>query len=116
MLLLGARKRLITAIAGCLGGLPVLVAIAALLSQPAWVSQGSAATAADGLQGLAVGYNLLVLLLLLLPTVKQWGPKAASLGAWCGGVTGVLVSAGVAGLCLGTPYCLHVQASVSAMQ
>lgn len=108
LLLLGTRKRLVTAAAGLTCSMPVLVAIAALLSQPAWVGQGSARVAADGLQGLAAGFNLLVLLLLLLPSVRQWGPKAVAVGVWSGAAAGLVLCSGVAALCFGTPYCLHV--------
>lgn len=107
LLLLSSRKRLITATAGLISSMPVLVAIAALLSQPEWVGQGSARIAADSLQGLAAGFNMLVLLLLLLPSVRQWGPKAAAVGCWSGAAAGVVLCAGVAALCFGTPYCLH---------
>lgn len=113
LLLLGTRRRLVTAVAGLTCSTPVLVAIAALLSQPAWVGQGSARVAADGLQGLAAGFNLLVLLLLLLPSVKQWGPKAVSVGVWSGAAVGLLLCSGVAALCFGTPYCLHVHPTAS---
>jgi hypothetical protein len=93
----------------------VLVAIAALLSQPEWIGQGSARVAADSLQGLTAGFNMLVLLLLLLPAVRQWGPKAAAAGAWGGAAVGLVLCGGVAALCFGTPYCLHVhQSSVGA--
>lgn len=114
LLLSSTRKHAVTAAAACVSSMPVVVAIAALLSQPAWISQGSARVAADGLQGLAAGFNLLVLLLLLLPTVRQWGPKAASVGAWGGAVGGCAVLALVAGLCFGTPYCLRVYAPAGA--
>lgn len=114
MLLLGSRKRLVVAASGLTCSLPLLVAIAALLSQPAWVGQGSARVAADGLQGLAAGFNLLVLLLLLLPTVRQWGPKAAAVGLWSGAGAGVVLCAGVSVLCLSTPYCMHVYPAAAA--
>jgi hypothetical protein len=107
LLLLSSHKRLITATAGLISSMPVLVAIAALLSQPEWVGQGSARVAADSLEGLAAGFNMLVLMLLLLPSVRQWGPKAAAVGSWSGAAAGVVLCAGVAALCFGTPYCLH---------
>jgi hypothetical protein len=114
LLLSSHKQRTVTAAAALVSSVPVFVAVAALLSQPAWVSQGSARVAADSLQGLAAGYNLLVLLVLLLPAVKRWGPKAVAAGAWGGAATGLVVCAGVAGLCLGTPYCLHVHSTVAA--
>jgi hypothetical protein len=113
-LLLSTRTRLLTAAAGALSSLPVFVAFAALLSQPVWVGQGSARIAADGLQGLAAGFNVYVLLLLLLPTVRRLGPKAAGAGVWVGAGAGLALCACLAGLCIGTPYCLHVQAASSS--
>lgn len=115
LLLLSGRCGLITAAAALMSSMPVLVAIAALLSQPEWIGQGSARAAADSLQGLTAGFNMLVLLLLLLPAVRQWGPKAAAAGAWGGALVGLVLCGGVAALCFGTPYCLHVhQPSVGA--
>jgi hypothetical protein len=113
-LLLSTRTRLLTAAAGLLSSLPVVVTFAALLSQPVWVGQGSARVAADGLQGLASGFNVFVLLLLLLPTVRRLGPKAAGVGMWVGAGAGLMLCACVAGMCFGTPYCLHVQAASSS--
>lgn len=111
LLLLSGRHGLITAAAGLTSSMPVLVAIAALLSQPEWIGQGSARVAADSLQGLTAGFNMLVLLLLLLPAVRQWGPKATAAGAWGGAAVGLILCGGVAALCFATPYCLHVHQS-----
>lgn len=106
--LLGARRVHVGCAAGLVACMPVAVAVAALLSQPAWVQQGSARAAADGLQGLTTGFSGHVLLLLLLPLVRRWGTThPATESAWWGGVgAGVVLCLGLAGLCTATPYCL----------
>lgn len=108
LLLLGQRRMIVATCAGLISVLPILAAVAALLSQPEWVQQGSARVAADSLQGLAAGYSTYVLLLLLLPMVRQWGSRAAGLSLWGGAAAGCLVCLALKALCASTPYCLHV--------
>jgi hypothetical protein len=107
--LLGHRMRLIGAAAALVSSTPVLVAVLALLFQPGWVQEGSAFAAADSVQGLSVGYNVFVLLALLLPMGKRWGPKKCTVGFACGVGCGVLLSCVLGLLCMASPYCLHVR-------
>ncbi|WIA17288.1 hypothetical protein OEZ85_014156 [Tetradesmus obliquus] len=107
--LLGHRMRLIGAAASLICSMPVLVAVLALLFQPAWVQEGSAFAAADSVQGLTIGFNLFVLLVLVLPMGKRWGPKKCSVGVACGVGCGVLLSGLLGLLCMASPYCLHVR-------
>jgi hypothetical protein len=107
--LLGHRIKLIGAAASLVSSMPLFVAVLALLFQPGWVQQGSAFAAADSVQGLSVGYNLFVLLALVLPIGKRWGPTKCSAGVACGVVCGVLTSGVLGLLCAASPYCLHVR-------
>ncbi|KAF6257228.1 ZIP family transporter [Scenedesmus sp. NREL 46B-D3] len=107
--LLGHRVRLIGAAASLISTTPMIVAVLALLFQPGWVQQGAASAAADSVQGLSVGYNLFVLLALVLPMGKRWGPKRCSMGVACGVGCGVLLSGVLGLLCWASPYCLHVR-------
>lgn len=108
--LLGHRSRLVGAAAALVSSMPLLVAVLALLFKPAWVQQGAAFAAADNMQGLLAGFNLFVLLLLVLPMGNRWGPRKCSLGVACGLGWGVAVSGVLALLCALSPYCLHVRA------
>jgi hypothetical protein len=102
------RSLHIAAAAAGVSAVPVCVAVAALLSQPSWVQQGSAAAAADSLQGLAAGFNAYVLLLLLLPLSRRIGPpRGVRAACWVGAAAGALACLLLLGLCAATPYCLH---------
>lgn len=106
--LLGQQARpLLAAAAGGVGSVPLLVALAVLLMQPGWVQQGLAYGAADSLQGLAVGFNAFVLLLLVLPMARRWAAQQAHASFAAGAAASLLACAGLGLLCLSTPYCLH---------
>ncbi|KAF6252114.1 hypothetical protein COO60DRAFT_1704442 [Scenedesmus sp. NREL 46B-D3] len=105
----GAPREAIGAAASLISTTPMIVAVLALLFQPGWVQQGAASAAADSVQGLSVGYNLFVLLALVLPMGKRWGPKRCSMGVACGVGCGVLLSGVLGLLCWASPYCLHVR-------
>jgi hypothetical protein len=106
--LLGAHRLRLGLSAGAINAVPAAVAIAALLSQPTWVAQGSARAVADSLQGLAAGFKGCVVLL-LLPLLRRCGAPAGAEPAVVGGAAGgLVVCAGLCGLCLATPYCLRV--------
>jgi len=99
--------------AGALSSLPVLVAVAVLLAQPGWAQQGGALEAADSLQGLAVGYNVFVLLVLVLPMARRWNVNKTSAGLLSGSCIAFLACVCQLLLCIGTPYCLNVNSSVA---
>ncbi|KAF8055323.1 zinc transporter [Scenedesmus sp. PABB004] len=103
------RPRLLGAAAGALAALPALTALTALLCVPGWVAQGSAFAAAEGLSGLAAGFNALVLGALVLPAGRVQGPKKCSLGLALGGAAGGMLAAGLGLLCVASPYCLRVR-------
>jgi len=113
LVVMSSQQRFISMAAGALSSLPVLVAVAVLLAQPGWAQQGGALEAADRLQGLAVGYNVFVLLVLVLPMARRWNVNKTSAGLLSGSCIAFLVCVCQLLLCTGTPYCLHVNSSVA---
>jgi hypothetical protein len=103
----------------------VLVALAALLLQRVVLvttglpGMALAGMSVDCLQGVSVGFNLLVALRLLLPAISQSGKNAACMAAahWAlgGALAGVVGRAGMVALCLGTPYCWTGQTAGGTM-